>query len=64
MYLVKNKHTQAIEPIGSIAAVSGFTKIKENALYNTFSRKKLSVHEDENFHIERKRLIRQKRIKW
>ena len=64
MYLVKNKHTQAIEPIGSIAAVSGFTKIKENALYNTFSRKKLSVHEDENFHIERKRLIRKKRAKW
>lgn len=63
MYLVKNKHTQAIEPIGSIAAVSVFTKIKENVLYNTFSRKKLSVHEDENFHIERKRLIRKKRTK-
>ena len=63
MYLVKNKHTQVIEPIGSITGVSVFTKIKENALYNTFSRKKLSVHEDENFHIERKRLIRKKRTK-
>ena len=43
MYLVKNKHTQVIEPIGSITAVSGFTKIKENALYNTFSRNLMKI---------------------
>ena len=40
MYLVTNKNTGKVEPIGSIKSVAKFTGVKVDKLYEQFSRKK------------------------
>lgn len=61
MYLVKNKTTGEVEPIGSIKSVAKFTGVKVDKLYEQFSRKKVTEFDTENFTIEKKQLLIAKR---
>lgn len=61
MYLVKNKSTGVIEPIGSMTAIANHTGIKYNVLSQQFSRNKKTVVELENWEIEKKQIIKSKR---
>lgn len=61
MYLVKNKDSGVIEPIGSMTAIANHTGLKVSKLYQQFSRNKKTVVEVENWEIEKKTMIKSKR---
>ena len=63
MYLVTNKKTGKVEPIGSIKSVAKYTGVKVDKIYEQFSRKKVTEFDTENFTIEKKQLITSKRLK-
>ena len=61
MYLVTNKNTGKVEPIGSIKSVAKFIGVKVDKLYEQFSRRKVTEFDTENFTIEKKQLLIAKR---
>jgi len=54
----KDKATNKLTAFGSMVAIANNTGIKLSRLTTTFTRKKLSVYEDENVYIQKSKIIR------
>lgn len=62
MYIVKNKDSGVVEPIGSMTAIANHTGIKYAVLSQQFSRNKKTVVEVGKWEIEKKQVIKSKRV--
>ena len=57
-YWIINKQNNAPAICGSIKAVSKFTEIGENSLYQQFSRNKITALENDTFRIEKLTILK------
>jgi len=57
-FWILNKKTNTPAICGSVVAVSRFTGISKNTLYDYFSRKKVFEFENENYRIVKTLIIR------